>query len=80
MITRSIKDRVIQQAISQVLMPIFEPGFSDNSFGFRPGRNGHQAVKQVQRIIKEGRRFAVDVDLQIFRSPESRSVDDAPER
>jgi RNA-directed DNA polymerase len=57
---------VIQQAISQVLTPIFDPGFSDNSFGFRPDRNGQQAVKQVQSIIKEGRRIAVDVDLSKF--------------
>ncbi len=62
----TVKDRVIQQAIAQVLMPIFDPGFSDNSFGFRLGRNGHQAVKQVQTIIKGGRRFAVDVDLSKF--------------
>jgi RNA-directed DNA polymerase len=57
---------VIQQAVAQVLTPILDPGFSDSSFGFRPGRNGQQAVKQVQRIIKEGRRFAVDVDLSKF--------------
>ena len=59
-------DRVIQQAIAQVLTPIFDPGFSEHSFGFRPGRNGQQAVKQVQGIIKEGRRVAVDVDLSKF--------------
>jgi RNA-directed DNA polymerase len=62
----TIKDRVIQQAIAQVLMPIFDPEFSDNSFGFRPGCNAHQAVTQVQGIIKEGRRHAVDVDLSKF--------------
>jgi RNA-directed DNA polymerase len=62
----TVKDRVIQQAIAQVLMPIFDPEFSDNSFGFRPGRNAHQAVKQVHSIIKEGRRYAVDVDLSKF--------------
>ena len=62
----TITDRVIQQAIAQVLTPIFDPGFSEHSFGFRPGRNGQQAVKQVQSIIKEGRRFAVDVDLSKF--------------
>ena len=62
----TVIDRVIQQAIAQVLTPIFDPGFSNNSFGFRPGRNGQQAVKQVQRIIKEGRRIAVDVDLSKF--------------
>ena len=62
----TVADRVIQQAIAQVLTPIFDPGFSDNSFGFRPRRNGQQAVKQVRDIIKEGRRFAVDVDLSKF--------------
>ena len=62
----TVTDRVIQQAIAQVLTPIFDPGFSEHSFGFRPGRNGQQAVKQVQSIIKEGRCFAVDVDLSKF--------------
>ncbi len=62
----TITDRVIQQAIAQVLTPIFDPDFSNNSFGFRPNRNGQQAVKQVQGIIKTGRRFAVDVDLSKF--------------
>ena len=62
----TIVDRVIQQAIAQVLTPIFDPTFSDNSFGFRPNRNGQQAVKQVISIIKTGRRFAVDVDLSKF--------------
>ncbi len=62
----TVTDRVIQQTIAQVLTPIFDPGFSNNSFGFRPNRNGQQAVKQVQGIIKTGRRFAVDVDLSKF--------------
>ncbi len=62
----TVTDRVIQQAIAQILTPIFDPEFSNNSFGFRPGRNGQQAVKQVQRIIKEGRRYAVDADLSKF--------------
>ena len=62
----TITDRVIQQAIAQVLTPIFDPDFSENSFGFRPNRNGQQAVKQVQSIIKTGYRFAVDVDLSKF--------------
>lgn len=62
----TITDRIIQQAIAQVLMPIFDPEFSNNSFGFRPNRNGQQAVKQVKDIIKDGRRIAVDVDLSKF--------------
>ena len=62
----TVTDRVIQQAIAQVLTPIFDPEFSNNSFGFRPNRNGQQAVKQVNDIIKDGRRIAVDVDLSKF--------------
>jgi RNA-directed DNA polymerase len=62
----TVTDRVIQQAIAQVLTPIFDPEFSAHSFGFRPGRNGQQALKQVQGIIKEGRRYAVDADLSKF--------------
>lgn len=62
----TVCDRVIQQAIAQVLTPIFDPDFSINSFGFRPHRNGQQAVKQVKDIIKDGRRTAVDVDLSKF--------------
>lgn len=62
----TVIDRVIQQAIAQVLTPIVDPGFSTHSFGFRPGRNGQQAVKQVHGIIKAGRRIAVDVDLSQF--------------
>jgi RNA-directed DNA polymerase len=54
---------VIQQAIAQVLTLIFDPTFSDNSFGLKPHRNGQQAVKQAQSIIKTGRRYAVDVNL-----------------
>lgn len=62
----TVIDRVIQQAIAQILMPIFDPGFSADSYGFRPGRNAHQAVRRVQSILKESRRFAVDVDLPKF--------------
>lgn len=62
----TVLDRVIQQAIYQVLMPIFEPLFSDSSFGFRPGRSAHDAVYQVQRYISEGCRTAVDMDLSKF--------------
>lgn len=62
----TVIDRVIQQAISQVLTPIFDPTFSVHSFGFRPNRSAHQAVKEVQRYIKQKRRIAVDVDLSKF--------------
>jgi len=59
----TVTDRVVQQAIAQVLTPIFDPTFSDSSFGFRPGRNAHQAIRQVQATVKDGRRIAVDLDL-----------------
>jgi RNA-directed DNA polymerase len=62
----TVLDRVIQQAIAQVLSPLFEPSFSDHSFGFRPKRDAHQAVKQTQGFIKQGRKVAVDVDLSKF--------------
>lgn len=59
-------DRVIQQAVAQVLTPIFDPTFSESSFGFRPGRNAHQAIRQVQRHVKDGKSIAVDIDLAKF--------------
>ncbi|MBT9162483.1 MAG: Group II intron-encoded protein LtrA [Dehalococcoidia bacterium] len=62
----TVMDRVIQQAVAQVLTPIFDPTFSDSSFGFRPGRNAHQAIRQVQRHVKDGRGIAVDIDLAKF--------------
>jgi RNA-directed DNA polymerase len=62
----SVTDRLIQQAVSQVLVPIFDPGFSDASYGFRPGRSAHDAVFKVQGYIKEGYRVAVDMDLSKF--------------
>ena len=62
----TVTDRVIQQGIAQVLTPIFDPTFSDSSFGFRPGRNAHQAIRQVQTYVKEGYRWAVDIDLAKF--------------
>ncbi len=62
----TVRDRVIQQAVQQVLSPIFDPGFSESSFGFRPGRSAHGALRQVQRFITEGHRVAVDLDLAKF--------------
>ena len=62
----TVTDRVVQQAIAQVLTPIFDPGFSESSFGFRPGRNAHQAIRQVQANVKDGWRIAVDIDLAKF--------------
>jgi RNA-directed DNA polymerase len=62
----TVVDRVIQQAIAQVMGPLFDPGFSESSFGFRPGRSAHGALRQVQRFIGEGDRIAVDLDLAKF--------------
>ncbi len=62
----TVVDRVIQQAIAQVIGPLFDPGFSDASFGFRPGRSAHGAVRRVQGVIGEGYRIAVDLDLARF--------------
>jgi len=62
----TVLDRVIQQALAQVLPPLFEDGFSDHSYGFREGRNAHQAVRQVAAYWQEGRRYAVDCDLKSF--------------
>ena len=59
-------DRLIQQALAQALGPIFEPVFSDHSYGFRPGRNAHQAVERIRVAIKQGCRIAVDLDLAKF--------------
>ena len=61
-----VVDRVIQQAILQVLTPIFDPGFSESSFGSRPQRSAHGAIKQIKGYLKEGYRIAVDLDLEKF--------------
>jgi RNA-directed DNA polymerase len=62
----TVTDRLIQQAIAQVLVPIFDPGFSDYSYGFRPNRSAHDAVYQVRDNIKQGYRWTVDMDLEKF--------------
>jgi group II intron reverse transcriptase/maturase len=62
----TLTDRLIQQALHQVLSPIFEADFSASSYGFRPGRNAHQAVKAAKQYVAEGRRFVVDMDLEKF--------------
>jgi group II intron reverse transcriptase/maturase len=62
----TVVDRVIQQATAQVLTPIYEPQFSANSYGFRPGRNAHQALRKCQEYITEGYIYAVDIDLEKF--------------
>jgi RNA-directed DNA polymerase len=62
----TVVDRLIQQAILQVLDPIFDPGFSESSYGFRKGRSAHQAVAAVQQYMTEGLRWVVDLDLEKF--------------
>ena len=62
----TVVDRVIQQAISQVLTPVFDPHFSEYSYGFRPNRSAQQAVRKVEGDIRQGYRYAVDIDLEKF--------------
>lgn len=62
----TVLDRFIQQLLLQVLQPRFDPTFSDASYGFRPGRRAHDAVRRAQGYVQEGRRFVVDVDLEKF--------------
>ena len=70
----NVADRLIQQAILQVLTPIFDPGFSESSFGFRPKRSAHGAIKQVQLHIRSGYRHCVDMDLSKFFDRVNHSV------
>ncbi len=62
----TVVDRLVQQSIAQILQPLYEPLFSDNSFGFRPHRGAHQALKCAQAIINDGNRFCIDLDLEKF--------------
>jgi len=62
----TVLDRVIQQAVAQVLGPLFEVGFSEHSHGYRPGRSAHRAVAVMEESWKEGRRHAVECDLKSF--------------
>jgi RNA-directed DNA polymerase len=62
----TVLDRCIQQALLQVLQPILDPGFSDHSYGFRPGRSAHDAIECARGYIQAGRRVVVDVDLEKF--------------
>lgn len=62
----TVVDRVIQQAITQELTPIYEEQFSENSFGFRPNRGAHDALRQCQRNVNDGYVYVVDMDLEKF--------------
>jgi group II intron reverse transcriptase/maturase len=62
----TVVDRLIRQAINQVLTPLYEKRFSDNSYGFRPRRNAHQALRRVQKYVETGYSYAVDMDLEKY--------------
>lgn len=62
----NVVDRLVQQAILQVLEPLFDPSFSENSYGFRPRRSAHQALKQAQSYVESGREVVVDIDVEKF--------------
>jgi RNA-directed DNA polymerase len=62
----TVVDRLIQQALHQVMNPIFDSSFSGSSYGFRPGRSAHHAVKQARAYVREGGRWVVDLDLEKF--------------
>lgn len=62
----TVTDRIIQQAISQVLSPIYERKFSDHSYGFRPHRSAHQALKKGSAYVEDGRNVVIDMDLKTF--------------
>ncbi|MCP4678650.1 MAG: group II intron reverse transcriptase/maturase [Deltaproteobacteria bacterium] len=62
----TVQDRLVQQALNQAMQPVFEPGFSESSYGFRPGRSAHDAVVAAREHVASGRRWVVDVDLEKF--------------
>lgn len=62
----TVNDRLLQQALAQVLTPIFERKFSPSSYGFRPGRSAHDAIKRAQEYTQEGYEWVVDIDLEKF--------------
>lgn len=62
----TVVDRFVQQAISQILIPLYEPQFSDNSFGFRPHRSAHDALHRLQEYADQGYRYCIGLDLEKF--------------
>ena len=62
----TVVDRLIQQAVHQVISPIFEEGFSASSYGYRPGKSAQQAVERARQFVAQGRRWVVDIDLEKF--------------
>ena len=62
----TVMDRFVQQLLLGVLQPIFEPRFSEHSYGFRPGRGAHDAIKAAQKYVQEGKEWVVDIDISKF--------------
>ena len=62
----TVLDRLIQQAIHQILEPLYDPNFSTSSYGFRPGRSAHQALKAAREHVASGKAWVVDLDLEKF--------------
>jgi RNA-directed DNA polymerase len=62
----TVIDRLIQQALLQVLTPLFDPKFSESSYGFRPRRRAHQAIAKAKEYIGEGYKWVLDIDLENF--------------
>jgi len=62
----NVQDRFVEQLLVQVMTPIFDPGFSPSSYGYRPGKSAHDAVKQAQKYAQEGRTWVVDIDFEKF--------------
>jgi RNA-directed DNA polymerase len=73
----TVVDRLIQQALHQVLGPLFEPHFSESSYGFRPRRSAHQALLKARQYVREGRRWVVDIDLEKFLELSSQCTSDS---
>ena len=62
----TVVDRIIEQAIAQILTPMFEPQFSEHSYGFRPGRRAQQAIVKLLEYLNDGYTYVVDIDLEKF--------------
>ncbi|MDQ8209848.1 reverse transcriptase domain-containing protein, partial [Coraliomargarita sp. SDUM461003] len=78
----TVFDRIVQQAIHQVLCPILDSSFSPNSYGFRPGCRGHDAVRRIFACNREGFKWSVDIDLKSFfdKVPQARALEALRER
>src|SRR5690606_4493699 len=75
----TVVDRLIQQGISQILTPTYEPEFSDHSYGFRPGPNAHQRLIKCKEYIQQGYKYSVDMDLEQFFDRVNHSTKGVPQ-